>query len=239
MNKLRKKLRGYVERGIISGFNYYSIRSLFDSIPTLVISNAHETNRYLDHVISDLEGEGFINERVKIRTRPKVGTARWAITHRIRDSDGNIFPDLKIWESGVLLKLETIPYYTLAEAGFSSEREKRLVGETGGYQIEITTVDWNHISQIANIFMERAYLERNKAWPDAYQVPCIIIYDSYGREVSPIPRYESAFFHRFFCKEQEASFVHRNIDDKNLSKLIEAEFKVQQCLANRELLRLT
>ena len=236
MEQIKRLLRNLVTQRAIGGFNHYKTLSPFDGDTCTVISNVHETPRYLTDVLRTLEGEGYLSPRVCINIRAKAGTARWDITYRIRDSNGNLLPSLKIWKGNNLVDLTNIPYETLEEAGYTEADEDQLVGETGGYELAASSRNWNDISKIASVFLEKAYRDGHSPWPDAYTTPCIIIYSPSQKRVRRMKSYRSGILFRFVEGDSEISFAHPSLDISLVGSL-GARFAVQHCLANSDLFK--
>jgi len=196
------------------------------------LSNNHETDNYLASVIKCLESEGYPNDSTSLYVRKKISTTVWDPTYRIRDNNGNLFPDLKVWKAGSPLNLNLFPYTTLAEAGLTVQDQ--LVGDTKGYQIEIGSERWDEIKRIAAIFDRKSYLLAPGAWPDAYQEPCIIIY-ACNKEVVPIAPFKFAAFFRYRNNSEELSFVCSLTERQEIEKLRGVTFKL--CVVNKGLLK--
>jgi len=219
---------------IISGYNYYSRQSPYDS--SIVFSHIHATDDYKRDMFKDLRKIGCADEA---SIREKTGIYLWKPKYIIRDDQGDVLPELRIRDlrtdeyvplDKFVKPLKEYPAYVNAD-GF-------LFAEDRGWQLDLPFISKSQVLMISQLFSEKSSHYSEDHWSDAYETPVLLFGYAVEEYVGELPDFVPAV--RFILEENdnEISFIIRKNFEKlrNLSyyeELLQFGFKEKLCFGNK------
>lgn len=241
---------------IISGYNFYSNIPLSKS--TVTFSNMHETEKYKEYMLKDLEKKGYDSKILIGLIRQKTSIFFWNPHYNTRDDKGNILHTrVKDLRTGTYIPLEK---YSSALIDYKEFLHSKgyLLAEGEGWELNMPFGNKEELKYITDLFLikasrhiydERGLRIRESAkdkslrahWPDAYQTPVLIIGKGTIDYAKELPHFDIATKIALIENNNEVSFIiHRNLNKlKNLNQynhLCELGFTEEECLCNKPFL---
>jgi len=223
------------KEGIITGYNWYL--AVPQETRLVTFSHMHETEAYKQAMMKEIAEQGYTQEQLQRGIRRKFGSYQWRHHFVFRDEAGTIFPDLNIrTKTGNYLDLSRFPARTLE--GIAELAQEGLVGENEGWELNLAITNKEKLLAIMELFLRKSSRERTDHWPDAYEIPVLLLGKealTYARE---LPDFIVAKKMELIENGNEISFItHAQFpvlkETQAFAELEKIGFKEESCLANR------
>lgn len=241
---------------IISGYNFYP--TLPQSKSIITFSNMHETERYKEYMLEDLEKIGYDSKILIDLIRQKRGVFFWYPNYRIRNDSGVVLNiNIKDLRNGKYIQLEKYGSALIKHEEFLYSKGY-LLAEGQGWELNLPFKNKEELKCLSNLFLIKAGLhiyDENGVeiqesveekllrahWPDAYETPVLIIGKSAMDYAKELPHFDIAIKIALIENNNEISFIiHKKIDFlkqmHHYPQLQELGFTEEECLCNKPFL---
>lgn len=228
-------LDNLLERRITSGYNWYNAVPATNRIVTF--SHIHETDAYRDAMLADLVKLGHQYEKVVKNMREKFGCFRWELDFHIRDEKGMLLKGTRIRKrDGSLLNLEEYTERTLES--YSTLSNILLVGESDGWELNVEFKEKEDLKNIAELFIRKSSSKSPDRWPDAYDLPVLVLGEGAVAYAQELPDFIPAKRIVLQRGNNEISFIIDRLFAplQKMSEFGEIQklgFNIEACLANK------
>ncbi len=244
-------------RNVISGYNWYA--EVQSNETFITFSNIHETDEYLHAVTADLELFGYTKKEISSIVRGKGGTFHHDLDFAIRDSQGELFPGIRIKDTRTGEYLDLSQYKKpLSYYPEFSDAQGYLLSEDYGWELNLPVDNMDKLKKVVNTFLRKSssflYDERGEIipetpeqkrlrapWADAYRLPVLLVGECTNSLAKEFPHFDIATKMVLRENNNEISFViHKALtalkEMREYRILCEEGFLEEQCLANRAFL---
>lgn len=219
---------------IITGYNLYS--SIPNADSSIIFSHMHESDTYMQAMLSDLEKFGYSREYVLKNIREKESAFLWELDFRIRGEGHEPYSGLKIRDIRTGLFLDLMQYGGENLEAYP-ELECVLLGEDYGWELNLPFENKNQLLTLSDLFVKKSFKYDKDAWPDAYKVPVIILGSALAIYEYYLQNFSKAI--KIYIQENgnEISFIiNRNFSRLKQSMqyktLLRLGFREELCLVN-------
>ena len=207
---------------LINGYNWYTNVPMFNRIA--IFSHVHETEDYEKAMLGDLVILGYDKTTILQCLRDKGASHLWNPMYRTKDDEGNLFRvSIKDTRNDQVIHLENYAK-KLEEYAEFKDAYGYLIASEQGWQLDIPFTSNDELLRIVGVFLRKSAerlitkegirieeteeeKERRGPWPDAYEIPLLIIGESAVRYKGRLPDFDEVTRLSLITHGNEISFI--------------------------------